>query len=532
MARDRQPRAGSDSIGVAELCVAKYIVDGDRTAVPDQRRMVVTGDITAGEALATLVVLVALAACQGETEHDLDPTAATTPPRTRATAGGDEGLLYGRVTADDGDTYEGRLRFGGDEEALWGNTFNGVRDGNPWADHVPDEQLPKERVSIGAFGKEIAGWDVRRDLDRPFMARLGDIARIDAPGRDLRVTLRSGTVFKLARFGADDLADGVRVWDARRGVVDLEEWGIRTIEFLPNASPGAGPTALHGTVRTRQGAFTGLVQWDRKACLGSDLLAGRVRFDDIRWIARRSGASALVTLVDGREIVLSGTHDVGEDNAGIYVDDPRYGRVLVSWDAFERLDLSPGGTAPAYDDFRPGRPLTGSVLTRSGRRLAGRLVYDLDESETTETLDAPAQGVDYMIPFRRIASIVVPGPDPRRSRRATVTLRSGEELRLELAGDLDEWNAGILVFVDVRTRPEYVPWSEVVQVDFDGPLMSSQAAFDVLDAPATGAKVDDVAVRTDLVPDPPAVRLRGALAPDRDVPRGSVHVFVGFDPRA
>jgi len=37
-----------------------------------------------------------------------------------------------------------------------------------------------------------------------------------------------------------------------------------------------------------------------------------------------------------------------------------------------------------------GRPLTGKVITRSGRRLAGRLVYDLDESETTETLDAPS----------------------------------------------------------------------------------------------------------------------------------------------
>lgn len=88
----------------------------------------------------------------------------------------------------------------------------------------------------------------------------------------------------------------------------------------------------------------------------------------------------------------------GFKHRGIYVDDPRYGRVLVSWGAFERIDFSAGGSGPAYNDFAWGRPLTASVTTRGGRRLTGRLVYDLDESETTETLDAPSQGVDYTIP--------------------------------------------------------------------------------------------------------------------------------------
>jgi len=174
---------------------------------------------------------------------------------------------------------------------------------------------------------------------------------------------------------------------------------------------------------------------------------------------RHSRDSSLVTLLDGREIVLSGTREVGHDNRGIYVDDRRYGRVLISWDAFERVDFSPGGSGPAYGDFPPGRPLTGSVTTRDGRRLAGRLVYDLDESETTETLDAPSQGVDYTIPFGLIASIAPP----------KVTLRSGEELHLERTGDLGEGNAGLLIFVDGRQRPEYVPWTDVEQVDFDRP---------------------------------------------------------------
>ena len=153
-------------------------------------------------------------------------------------------------------------------------------------------------------------------------------------------------------------------------------------------------------MRTRQGDFTGFVQWNREECVGPDELDGHtadgelsLRFDTIRSIARNSRDSSLVTLLDGREIVLSDTREVGHGNRGIYVDDRRYGRVLISWDAFERVDFSPGGSGPAYGDFPPGRPLTGSVTTRAGRRLAGRLVYDLDESETTETLDAPSQGV-------------------------------------------------------------------------------------------------------------------------------------------
>jgi len=142
--------------------------------------------------------------------------------------------------------------------------------------------------------------------------------------------------------------------------------------------------------------------------------------------------------------------------------------VLVSWDAFERVVFTPGGSGPAYGDFPPGRPLTGNVTTRAGRRLTGRLVYDLDESETTETLDAPSQGVNYTIPFGMISSIVLADREEGSARHARVTLHSGEELQLERTGDLGG-NAGMLIFVDGRNRPEYVRWADVGQVDFDRP---------------------------------------------------------------
>jgi hypothetical protein len=428
--------------------------------------------------LAFAIALVLLARNVGHQapEHAVAPPVAAPSVIVASTEPGaeeaDQGFLYGRITTDDGATYEGRLRWGGGEEAFWGDYFNGRKQKNPWVGDVPPERL-KERRPLKVFGVEIAQRERTIDLGRPFMARFGDMLRIESLGGDIRVTLKSGTMFDLDRFSADDLADGLRVWDGTHGVLDFDERQISKVELLPTARLEAAPDRLHGTVRTPRGEFTGFVQWDRQACVGTDELAGRtadgdlsLRFDRIRSIERESDDGSRVTLVDGREVVLTGTRAVGQGNRGVYVDDPRYGRVLVSWDAFERVDFGPGGNGPAFDDFPAGHPLMGTVTTRDGRRLAGRLVYDLDESETTETLDAPLQGVNYTIPFGLIASIV---PEGRGAEHASVTLESSEELRLEQAGDLGEGNAGMLIFVDGQERPEYVPWAEVERVDFDLP---------------------------------------------------------------
>jgi hypothetical protein len=151
----------------------------------------------------------------------------------------------------------GRLRWGGDEEAFWGDYFNGAKNKNPWVAHVPPEQL-KESQPLEIFGFRIAHWESRIDLRRPFMARFGDITQIEANGRDLRVTLKSGTVFHLDRYEADDCADGIRVWDDRRGVVVFDEGRIRSIELLDSGWLGPVPDRLHGTVRTRQCASPAL----------------------------------------------------------------------------------------------------------------------------------------------------------------------------------------------------------------------------------------------------------------------------------
>jgi hypothetical protein len=437
-----------------------------------------------GGVFGSALVLLAVAAGYRALEKDVPaaPPAVPITPSIAAAATGTlpvesyQGFLYGRITTTGGGTHEGRLRWGVGQEAFWGDYFNGAKRANPWLAHVPPERLPKERRPIEILGIEIAHRESQIDIGRQLMARFGEITRIEARGREVRATLKSGTVFDLDRFDASDFDDGVRVWDGRRGVVDLDSLQIRTIELLPTPPLAAPPKRLHGTVRTPQGNFTGFVGWNRQEYVGIDELDGRtaegkltLRFDTIRSIARHSRDSSLVTLLDGREIVLSGTSEVGDGNRGIYVDDRRFGRVMISWDAFERVDFSPGGSGPAYDDFPPGRPLTGTLTTGTGRRRADRLVYDLDESETTDTLDGQCRGVDYTIPFALIASIVPLEPDAGGAYRAKVSLHGGEELQLERSADVGQRHAGFLVFTGGQERPDYVRWEELQRIDFDQP---------------------------------------------------------------
>ena len=64
------------------------------------------------------------------------------------------------------------------------------------------------------------------------------------------------------------------IMDGKRGLVDVETGRIHAIELLPSPLQGDAPYRLHGTVRTRQGGFTGFVQWDRNDCVGTDELDG------------------------------------------------------------------------------------------------------------------------------------------------------------------------------------------------------------------------------------------------------------------
>lgn len=378
------------------------------------------------------------------------------------------GFLYGKIVATSGTEYEGRLRWG-TEEASWGDLFNSSKAELPWVDKVPSDQRRREST-INLFGFEIA-WRDDGDSGRQLIARYGDIDRIEVTGRnDAVLVMKSGQRVEI-EGGSNDLGGDteITVWDPELGEVELEWRKIERIEFRPTPrNLRVAAHRLYGTVETEDGDFRGWIQWDQDECLSTDELDGEtgdgelaIPMGNIRSIEKRGRRSSRVTLRDGRELTLDGTNDVDADNRGIFVEDERFGRVLVSWDAFERAVFSdPPGSGPAYGSFDGGGPLRGTVTTRGGRKHSGRLVYDLDEEESWEMIGGHRRGIEYYIPLSLVASVT-----PRGDERSRIVLAGGQTLELEDSTDVNEDNAGVLVVVEGK-RPVYVPWEEVERIAF------------------------------------------------------------------
>jgi hypothetical protein len=221
-------------------------------------------------------------------------------------------------------------------------------------------------------------------------------------------------------------------------------------------------------VRTDSGEFSGFVQWDSQECLDVDEIDGdnedgslSITMGKIRSIERRSRSSSKLELVDGRSLVLDGTNDVNSSIRGILVEDPRYGKVKIPWSAFDRAEFSfDRGSGRGYREYQPARKLTGTVSTADGKKLSGRLVFDVDEAATWEMLNGSAFDIEYSIPFARVASIT-----PRGSKAAEITLAGGETLRLEDSQDVSRRNDGVVV-IDDKKKESYVPWRHIARIDF------------------------------------------------------------------
>jgi len=392
-------------------------------------------------------------------------------PQVAGAAQDARGFLYGTVETDSGNRYVGLLRWGR-EEAFWDDHFNATKEDEPATGKLPDDYHPSSR-KVEVFGLEIAGpWD-RAWSTRQFVARFGDIAEI-RPGRGDRVEVRmkSGTLYHLDG-GSNDVGATIRVRDASLGEIEVEWRRIRSIRFAA-APEGLRPPKerVWAKVRTSVGDFDGHLQWDKEEALTGDKIDGEtddgkvsIELGNIRAIERRSRRAVTIELADGRRIEVSGSNDVDSSNRGICVEDARFGRVEIPWDVFERAELSVAAdSGRGYDDYPPGRPITAQVTTRDGRGSAGRIAFDLDETESWEMLDGSQDDVSYSIPFERVASLA-----PIGRQRTEVVLRSGVKLRLEGPTDVSESNAGIAFLGPERPegKRDYIPWDEVAKIDFE-----------------------------------------------------------------
>ena len=387
-----------------------------------------------------------------------------------------QGFLYGTVVTESGSEYRGFMRWG-KQEAFWDDLFHSLKEDLPYLDEIEDMGLMDERAEREDRGGRIRLFNVRIQWEddgmgasRVFVSRFGDIERIEVTGdEDARVVLRNGEVFEVSGY-SDDVGTDVRMRDDSIGEIDLKWDRIETIAF--SAVPrGADPGVqrLYGTVESDAGDFTGYVMWDKEECTTADLLDGEsedgdlsIEFGRIAAIERRGRSSSIVELRDGRRLRLRGSNDVDDDNRGIMIEDPRYGKVTVEWDAFDRLEFAdPNGSGRGYDDYQTPGPLNGRVIDRDGNTIAGRLVFDLDESGTWEMLNGSIRDVAFDIPFEKIEAI-----EPIDDDASVIFLRGGIELELEDSQDVSDRNDGVLVYQDGEPVA-YVTWDEIDRIEFE-----------------------------------------------------------------
>ena len=385
------------------------------------------------------------------------------------------GFLYGVVETRKGH-FEGRLQWHRGD-AFWSDFLEARKEDRPYWSSVPvADRMRTSEVEV--FGKTMT----KRHLasrGRGFMARYGDLERIEVHGTSWStVVFRDGSEVDVE--GGRDFRADVLIYAANGTETRLEWERILRIRFMPTPEDLVVPDLfrMYGTVTTSKGPLTGYIQWDKQECLNTDIIDGHdkktqvemeVPFGNIQSVERLDADSSRWTFHGGESVELYGTNDVNHENRGIWVESPEWGRVAVSWSAFERLDfVVPPGSGPSYLDFGPPRPLVGTVLSMDGSTHRGRVIYDVDEQADWELLNGEAGDLAYDIPLALITSIERLSEDSSR-----ITVKSGASVKLSDSTDVGEGHSGVVV-VGEGGQLKFLPWMQVERIDFEHPSPTSR----------------------------------------------------------
>ncbi len=396
----------------------------------------------------------------------------------------DEGFIYGRVYTIDNKVYEGPIRWG-KEEVYWTDIFNAGKERNQNLRYLSSRDRDKldDRQSVwtnwnnGNWYRWFGNWGDRRndydnDYEHQFACQFGEIKAIIPSGRKyVDLEMQNGDKVSLKGEGYNDVGEEIRIMDPEMGDLDMD-WGrIRKIEFMktPKTLSNRFGKPLYGKVEAFGETFTGYIQWDHDERLSTDKLDGdaddgniSLEFSKIVSIERRGGRS-IVKLKSGRELTMEGSNDVDSGNRGVIIMNKDMIAVDVPWREFDKVTFSePAGSLASYDQFAAQKPLSGSVVTKYGKSLTGKIVFDLDEESTYELLQGKQGDFEVITPFRDIKRV-----EPISDYRCRIELKSGKNITLEDAQDVNERNQGVLVFANAKSDPIYVLWEDVKSIDFN-----------------------------------------------------------------
>lgn len=381
-----------------------------------------------------------------------------------------DGRIYGRVVTDDGDIFEGLIRWDRNE-ASWVDILNGSKITRR------SDRKGKRGTRIEVFGVKVYDeGDWNSSSSKISGIRFGHIQVLEPiDGNKALLTLQSGEQIVFSN-GSTDIGNDVReiiVEDIDRGEVELRWRDIERIEFMqaPSSAYSEYGERLFGTLTTRGGyEFTGFICWDVDEVLTKDILDGddkdrrrKIRFGTIERIGRNSSSSAYVVLNNGDEVVLRGTNDVNSSNSGILVLDDALGQIEIDWDDFEEVVFTSPTEVPRYIDFDYSSPLFGVVHTRDGEYFEGQIRWDDDEASTWELLNGNLRDIDFQIEFGKIQAI-----ERISDKGASIILFDGRSFDLRDGNDVDEDNDGIFI-MDNDGNEVRISWRDFERAEFDRP---------------------------------------------------------------
>jgi hypothetical protein len=381
------------------------------------------------------------------------------------------GRIHGRVYTEDGEVYEGLIRWDKNETA-WVDMIDCTKE----LEHSRRRKDEDEVKSIYVFGIRVGkvrtkgGWDI---TSAQCQVAFGHLEAIEFTDDDAALLIfKSGEKVEVQARSTDigDNIRGIIVEDEDRGEIEFEWDDIERVEFsqAPYEVQSEYGERIYGTLRTQKGdTFTGWVVWDADEAMTEDILDGEHRgrdreipFGKISSIERRSSSSARVTLRNGDELTLKGTNDVDSSNRGISIFVESFGVVKVDWDEFDRIDFETAPSAVHYESFDGGRLLRGTVYTDSGESYTGTIRWDDDEEYTWEIIDTDTRGVEMDIELGNIDTIRRKG-----CCSAVITLWDGSEFKVKGSNDVDDDNKGIFVILDSGEEIE-IDWEDFDYVDF------------------------------------------------------------------
>lgn len=376
-----------------------------------------------------------------------------------------EGFIYGKVYTNRS-TYTGPIRWG-KEEVLWTDVFNAAK-----TDRTFDKLVPEKKSESWSD----MDWDLgsiwENSTTHQFTCQFGNMKEMRMVNDDeVVIKLKNGGEIRVEDDG-NDIGEKVQVMDPELGIINIDWDNIDRIEFMatPSKLNQTFGMPLYGTVEgERREKYTGFIVWDNDERLTTDKLDGdsddgdvSIAFSEVTVIEKR-GRGSNVTTKSGRELYLTGSNDVDNDNRGIMVVTPDVGVIKFSWEAFRKLTLAtPKTTGPSYDDFTAPKLMTGTVSRLDGGDVTGQIVYDIDETIDFEIIEGKENDIEYLLPMKNIRSIT-----PKNYDFSQVELVSGQTFLLGDGRDVSGKNAGVLVFQKGKKDPTYISWRRIDKITFN-----------------------------------------------------------------